>query len=246
MALVGDATLAVRETAGAWVGRGLAPLFVVGTKARRKSRFVHPAGTTFHAQLYARTSDERLSGYALVRFSGAWWKDADRSPELLGCAVRLCAPDEVLSPGPHAQDLLFATLKYPWVLPAAFVRTQSRDFLANTYYGASPFDLEGAGPVKLRLRPRTGSGAPGRNRKERLLYAVQTGMVSLALEFRPHLRPGAQWAPLADLVLRAPAEMDAQALRFNPFQTGRGLRPRGFVQAIRKTAYPPSQDARQH
>jgi hypothetical protein len=61
------------------------------------------------------------------------------------------------------------------------------------------------------------------------------------LEESPFAR---RWQPLLDVRLLAPVDVDQSALRFSPFNDAAGLRPTGFVHAIRVAAYASSQRAR--
>jgi hypothetical protein len=53
--------------------------------------------------------------------------------------------------------------------------------------------------------------------------------------------PDAPWEPLADVTLREPADIDQEALGFDPFRAGLGIEPVGFVQGLRWAVYPASQ-----
>lgn len=234
-----------RETAGSVIGGFIAPAFAAGSHARR-ARVFHPMGTVFEAAVTPLTQDgtpgmvaRSLAGHAVVRFSGGIWKAEDRWPDLLGCAIRFCPPERVLAPSRLDQDLVFATLRFPWTLGLALFSTRASDFFSNVYFGASPFLMEGQGVVKLRLRAE-GPTPEGRNRTERLMSAVKAGTAIARIEFKSHLLP-APWRPLATIQLLAAAREELGQLRFNPFLDGRGLRPVGFVQALRKPAYRVSQ-----
>jgi hypothetical protein len=55
---------------------------------------------------------------------------------------------------------------------------------------------------------------------------------------------GSTWQPVASIRLLEGAAIDPAALRFWPFQTDRGVTPRGFVHALRRGVYWASQRAR--
>src|SRR5581483_12347742 len=104
-----------------------APLFAA-VSALRHARTFHPHGRTFVARV-VRHPDlpldleplaERLVGDALVRFSGALWKEEPHRPDVLGCAIRFRhdASDSA-EPEPGDQDLLLATILRPWTMPIA-------------------------------------------------------------------------------------------------------------------------------
>jgi hypothetical protein len=244
-----NATPGIGAGLGTVAGWLIAPLFFA-TSLMRHARTFHPRGPTYHATVQAsseapaelRTLAERLSGRALVRFSGALWKKARRVPDVLGCAVRLRREDTDTSvPGPDDQDLLFATIRRPWTMGLAPFTTTTKDYLANDYFAVSPFDSPEREKVFLRLRPSHAS-AEGGTREERLEKEVRRGGAVLAVEVGE--RPFGPWSPLATITLEREAHIDGEALRFLPFRHGRGLRPRGFVHALRAGVYALSQSAR--
>jgi len=239
----------LRERVGEVVGRLGAPLFAIAASARH-GRALHPDGLVLHATVDAeetgdprlRAVGERLSGPALVRLSAALWKRGPERIDVLGCAVRFRSTDEdSVDPRSGDQDLLFATVRSPMTMAVAPLRTNAHDFLGNTYFATAPFDVSGVGRCKWRLVPE-GASEPGANRRERLLRAIAAGAASLSLQLRPTWTPS--YAPVARLRLRSVMEVDQQALQFDPFRTGRGIVPRGFVHALRRGADAGSQVAR--
>jgi hypothetical protein len=76
----------------------------------------------------------------------------------------------------------------------------------------------------------------------RLVREVERGDAILGLEIS--YGPYGPWTPLAFVVLDAVAKLDGEALRFDPFRTGRGVHPHGFLQALRRGVYAVSQRAR--
>src|SRR4051812_19014932 len=188
-----------REQVGILAGWMAAPLTGAGSLLRH-ARLFHPEGAVFRARVepdegtpYAATA-RRLSGPALARLSTAWWRRGRELPDALGLALRLRDRDEpstVAEPGD--QDLLFATIRHPLTTLLAPLSTQVHDFLANDYYGVSPFVIEGIGRAWLRaVSPRPASA--GQDRGERLLAAVATGQARFVLEVqRGRFSP---WEPL--------------------------------------------------
>ena len=77
------------------------------------------------------------------------------------------------------------------------------------------------GLAYLRLRPERASGDVGGARAERLRAAVERGDAALVLEVRRAWRR--RWRPAARVTLRAPVDVDQEAMRFSPFRTGRGV-----------------------
>jgi len=100
--------------------------------------------------------------------------------------------------------------------------------------------------VKVRLRsPRLGNGSR-ESRAEHLRRMVSEGRATYELQFRRlNVSPLARsWEPVVRLTLVAPVDTDQAALRFSPFRCGAGLRPVGFVHALRLAVYAASQKAR--
>jgi hypothetical protein len=230
---------------GAAVGGVLAP--ITGLVSRlRHARMFHPDGAVYRATVAVAESappdlrrvGNRLTGAALVRFSSAWWRAPREWPDVLGMAVRWAPPD--------TQDLLLATIRFPWTTPFAPLATDVRSFLWNHYHAVSPFVIEPVGRVKLRMRSpriRNRSGVP---RLVHLAREIEAGRAIWTLEAR-RLAPSffrRRWEPVAQLVLQRRVTIDQAALRFSPFITGRGLLPVGFVHGLRAATYAASQRAR--
>lgn len=238
----------VLERIGDVAGWLIGPLFAATTAARHARTF-HPKGDVLRARATPEVSSgtlgalaKNLQGPALVRFSGALFRSDHHLPDVLGCAIRFRSTDEP-SPEPRIgdQDLLLATIRRPWTMFFAPLTTHARDFLANDYYGTSPFDLPGYGRGYLRARAdRVAPRFPRRH--ERLFAAVWRGEAALHLEVSRG--PRGPWQPLVRIVLDGAAALDDAALRFAPFRTGRGIRPRGLVHALRRGVYAASQAAR--
>lgn len=238
--------------AGLALGWVIGPVFAL-TSWLRRSRTFHPRGAVYHAWAAQHPAvaqelsplAERLTGAALVRFSGALWKRAESLPDVLGCAIRLRAGDsgdgEDAEPSEGDQDLLFATIRRPWTMPFAPFSTAVHDYLANDYFAVSPFDAGLPRSIYLRLHPVEKARERG-SRGDRLARAVARHAAVLDLEASHG--PFGPWSPLITLVLQRPARMDSERLRFRPFRSGRGLTPRGFVHSLRVGVYALSQGAR--
>jgi hypothetical protein len=232
------------------VGWAVAPLFGLSSFLRRARTF-HPRGPIYRAHGVRhrdappelRALAGRLEGPALVRWSGALWKRSQRLPDVLGCAIRFRRSEgDSAAPERDDQDLLFATIRRPWTMPSAPFTTNVRDYLANTYYAVSPFDVGEARRAYLRLRPAVSPGACRGSREARLASATSRGEATLDLGIADG--PFGPWSPLLCVRLVAEAEIDGEALRFDPFRDGRGVSPRGFVHALRRGVYRLSQRAR--
>ncbi len=243
MSIIGSAL----GRAAGWLG---APAFGLVSLARRARTF-HPRGATYVAAVEAHPNAPaelaslavRLSGPALVRFSGALWKHAHVLPDVLGCAIRFRASmRETAEPSAGDQDLLFATIRRPWTMPFAPLTTNVRDYLANDYFAVSPFDAALGRQVYLRVHPGHRSRLERGPRAERLDAEAALGDARFELDVSNG--PYGPWSPAVTISLGHRADVDDEALRFRPFRTGRGVRPRGFVHALRRGVYAMSQLAR--
>jgi hypothetical protein len=233
---------------GLLTGIAVAPAVALGSYLRH-SRLFHPSGVIVRGRVRASGGDVQaralgaaLAGHVFARFSGAWWKTYDL-PDVLGCALRFSADSE-LRPlaGPDDQDLLLATIRHPLTTLLAPLSTDVSDFLRNHYYGVSPFRVANLGRIKLRLSA-AGHSPPADTREQRLIHALELGPIHLTLEARAN-QLGSAYRPIAHIELLERVDADDRELRFNPFATGRGLVPAGFVHAIRVGAYAASRRAR--
>jgi hypothetical protein len=212
----------------------------------------HPDGVVYQANVEPLTLNpqllpiaERLSGLALVRFSSALWRGGRQWPDVLGAAIRFgwVGANPGLS---AAQDLLLATIRFPWTMPFAPFATNFRSYLWNHYHAVSPFEVAGIGRVKIRLRSPRLRNRSSETRAEHLRQTTRDGGARFELEFRrldvgPLFR---HWQPVARLTLIGQFDADQAALRFSPFRAGAGIQPVGFVHALRLAAYAASQQAR--
>jgi hypothetical protein len=240
------------STLGGWLaGLALSPI-TGGLSALRQSRMFHPRGLVCEAEVEAaaqtpvsRELAVRLAGPALLRWSSAWWKQGEAT-DVLGCALRFSSQPLRSEPHPGDQDLLLATIQRPWSMGAAPWTTDTHDFLANHYYGVSPFLVAGR-RVEWRLTPELGA-PPGQSRAERLERALHEG-ACLRLELADYAgwwrRPlDSSFESVVRVRLRRFLDLDQDALRFDPFRAGRGIEPVGFVHAMRRATYLTSQRAR--
>jgi hypothetical protein len=241
------------ELSGRALGLALAP-FTGLLSAARRARMFHPNGVLCSARAEplvssgpARDVAERLAGPVLIRWSSAWWKHVEWV-DAFGCALRFTGEPFGTEPQPGDQDLLLATIQRPWTLPFAPLTTNHRDFLANVYYGVSPFEVPPLGRIEWRLCAR--QPAPGIGpRRERLARAIAQDRAVVVLEWSPYPGPferpvAARFAPLLEIRLTGEVELDQRALRFDPFRAGRDVQPVGFVHALRRSTYRASQALR--
>jgi hypothetical protein len=235
--------------AGTAFGTLLAP--VAGAVAwARRARVFHPEGAVYAAEVSPAGADltgvgQRLAGPALVRLSTAVWRGGREWIDVLGCAVRFRRiASQSADAEPGDQDLLLATVRNPWTTLLAPLTTQQHDFLRNDYYAVSPFAVDGvARRVKLRaVTRREGTGVlapgPGLSRGERLDLDVRDGRAVFELQAKLGRD---EYLPVARIALRERVAVDQEKLRFSPFRDGRGIRPRGFVHALRLGTYSASQ-----
>ena len=236
-----------REEVGGWLaGAALAPLTGLAS-ALRQSRLFHPSGITCIAEARnvavtpeAREVAERLAGPVLMRWSSAWWKHGERH-DVLGCALRFTQGPIGIEPQPHDQDLLLATIQRPWTMALSPLTTRQHDFLGNHYFTVSPFDAPPLGRVEWRLSP-PGALYGGSDRRARLSRAIEAGAARVRLEWCPYAgaltrpQPDA-FEPVVELAIARLVEVDQRRLRFDPFRSGRGITPVGFVHAMRRAAY---------
>lgn len=241
--------MSVRDDLGDVIGR-LWSGPVAAISAARKARMFHPRGIALAARVEGTGSGplaelgRRLAGPALARFSGALFKADVQRFEVLGLALRFSdAPVVEATPRERDQDVLLATIVSPFSMPLSPFTTRSDDYLANHYWAVSPFEVGGPARVKLRVSPA--SPAPPRTagtRDDKLVEALGAGRGVLVLEARRTLRIG--WEAVARVHLEAVSTIDQEALRFDPFRSGRAIVPAGLVHHIRRDVYPASQDAR--
>lgn len=137
------------ERIGGLAGSLVSPLFRAARTWRRKHA-LPPRGDCAEAQVTVaddvapnlRALAERLCGDALVRFSDAHITSRARWPDVLGCAIRFGlhsnGGDDVHD---GVQDLLLATVKRPWTAPLSSLTTHAHDYLANDYFGVSPYSI---------------------------------------------------------------------------------------------------------
>lgn len=207
--------------------------------AARGGKAVHPHGAVHEATiaisgdgapaaaaLLSRAKEHR----ALIRFSRSLGLPRPL-PDLLGMSIRM--PD-VHGPGRHQDFMLVTSADLPVVhhgfLPAG-------DVWERPYTSSLPY-RSGDDLFIVGALPKDGPRPDGENELDRLAKAAATGelrfdlaVASLMGRFRPvgEIRIGA----------RLPDELDA--IQMNPWNTGGGLEPAGFLNRLRDYAYPLSQ-----
>ena len=224
------------DAAGVALGAALAGVGFV-----RRAKPVHPHGVTYRARLSVAGAPSAPAGStllsapgehrAIVRFSRSI--GAPRPlPDLLGMSLRVL---DAYGPDLH-QDFLLVTcgarpLLHHVLLPAADV--QQRPYSSAFPYRAGDRRfVVGALPDPDSPRP------DGDDELHRLARAAATGRLSFALAVAAV--PGS-FRRVASIHVEEPLPDTFEALRFNPFHCGGGLRPSGLLNRMRRTAYPLSQ-----
>jgi hypothetical protein len=235
-------------TAGLMVATGFYAL-----AALRRRRSLHPTGIGYQGWL--RVPDERplrpgapllfqagVTHQALLRFSrGAGLPEP--LPDALGVALKL--------PGAHGpgvdQDLLLtSSTDRPLLRRLLFPATS---FVRGAFSTALPYDL-GSERVVLLLVPMLTSAGPSPgdagHRPVGGALAELRAVAANGLEFE--LRTAKSFGrsqPLATVTVGLPLSVDqTEALRFNPWTTGPGIHPSGWLNLLRDAAYQASQRGR--
>lgn len=238
---------------GVTMGAILSPM-AFSFSLMRNARFFHPSGVVHSARVVPPPGVRpgapaelaaRLAGPALVRLSGGLFKQQDRK-DALGIGLRLhCNPRPSAYSCRDDQDLFFISVRSFTLskVLSGMDQTNREDFLDNTYWGISEYEVDGFGRASFRITPSGGAGSPGADRAERLQAASRQGKARLLLEAAP--LGSDLYFPVAELHLgpRLSPEMEAE-LRLVPGRAGRGVRPRGFWQGMKVAPYKASQLAR--
>jgi len=224
--------------AGFTVGGALAAL-----AALRGGKAVHPHGAVYEAELVVSTHSDGLAHTelfgaaarrpALVRFSRSLGLPR-RLPDLLGMSVRVL---DVYGPGRHQDFLMVSSVDAP-VLHHLFVPAtdvQQRLYSSSLPYRAGDRTLL-VGAVARADSPRFESGTE----LERLAAAAATGALVFDLSVA---EVWGKFRPVAELRVGDSLPPEADALVFNPWNTGGGLELIGFLNRMRDIAYPLSQRA---
>lgn len=223
------------EVAGLSMGAVLAAL-----AAARRGKAFHPEGVVHDARLAitgasapqaAELLSRRGEHRAIVRFSRAVGLPRP-IPDLLGLSLRV----------PHAygrdrhQDLLLVTSADHPLLHHIFL--PARDVQQRPYTSSLPYRAGGelflVGALPRRESPRP----DGRDELDRLHIAASTGRLEFDLAVAPVAGRFRSVGRLR-IGLRLGPELDA--LRFNPWNTGGGMQPAGWLNDARDRAYKLSQ-----
>lgn len=238
-----------------WTAAAAAPAVAAGfylLAVARRRRSLHPTGTGYRGWLVVGDEDPGRPGVplfrpgttqpALVRFSrGAGLPEP--LPDALGVAVKL--PD-AYGPGGDQDLLLTSSADRPLLRRLLF---PARSFVRGAFSTALLYDLDGE-RVVLLLVPvpadgrRSACGAAHRHPGGALAELDAVAEEGLRFELRTAGSFGPS-QPLATLTTSQPLPAEqTQALRFNPWTTGPGIRPSGWLNLLRDTAYRASQRGR--
>jgi len=224
------------DLAGYGLGAALA-----GLARMRGGKAVHPHGAVHRARLVVAGSPHAPDAAqlftvasehaAIVRFSRSLGLPRP-IPDLLGMSVRVL---DVYGPARHQDFLLVTSVDLP-ILHHLFVPAtdvQQRVYSSSLPYraGTETF-LVGAVPDRRSPRP------PGDDELDRLRRAAGTGSLVFGLAVAP---VGGRFRRVGSLHVEDRLPEDADALRFNPFNCGGGMRPVGALNRLRDYAYPLSQ-----
>jgi hypothetical protein len=237
-----------------WAAAAAGPVVAAGfytLAALRRRRSLHPTGVGYQGRL--RVPDERpprpgvplfqagATHPVLVRFSrGAGLPEP--LPDALGVAIKL--PD-AHGPGVDQDLLLTSSTDRPLLRRLLF---PARSFVRGAFSTALPYDL-GSERVVLVLVPapiNAGRSAGGGGRRPVGGLAELRAVAANGLEFE--LRTAKSFGrsqPLATVTVDAPLPADqTEGLRFNPWTTGPGIHPSGWLNLLRDAAYQASQRGR--
>jgi hypothetical protein len=239
-----------------WAAAVAAPAAAAGFYALamlRHRRSLHPSGVGYQGQLRIRDDGSGRPGVpllrpgtarpTLLRFSRAGLPEP--LPDALGVAVKL--PD-AHGRGADQDLLLTSSADRPLLRRLLF---PARSFVRGAFSTALPYDLGGERVVLLLVPVHTGSGrspgrAPGGVARGGGALAELRAAAADALGFE--LRTAGTFGrsqPLATLSVTQPLSAEqTEALRFNPWTTGPGIRPAGWLNLLRDAAYRASQRGR--
>jgi hypothetical protein len=235
-----------------WAAAAAAPAVAAGFSllaGLRRRRSLHPTGAGYHA--WFRVDDGRpavplfRSGAAqpaLLRFSRAAGLP-EPLPDALGVAVKL--PD-AYGPGADQDLLMTSSIDRPLLRRLLFPATS---FVRGAFSSALPYQLGDQRAVLLLVPALPDAGLPdGAVQRRGGALAELDAAIAAGLQFQ--LRTAGSLGPsqpLATLTTGPPLSTEqTEQLRFNPWTTGPGIRPFGWLNLLRDTAYRASQRGRPH
>ncbi len=208
------------EVAGTAAGTAMAAL-----AGLRRGKAVHPQGEVFEARIRVWGDDAAPQASELLstRAEHPAVVRFSRSigvprplPDLLGLSLRVL---DAYGPRRHQDLLLVTSVDHP-VLHHVFVPAKG---IADQPYSSS---------------------LPYRAGDERFVVGV---LPQSETRFDLAVAPlDGRFTPIARIELGPKLSETADALRFNPFNTGGGLEPSGWLNSLRRRAYPMSQETWGH
>jgi hypothetical protein len=204
----------------------------------------HPQGSGYHAEVVI-TPGERPTGSpfldqpgsfeAVVRFSrGAGIPDP--VPDVLGLAIKVL---DAHGPG-RDQDLLLVSSATPPF--GRHLLVPATGFLGRPFSSVLPY-LVGRRVRVFGASPMTEPVHDGGTALAEVQVAATSGELKYDLVMAPEF---GSWRRIGQLRIYEPLDDDeADALRFNPWNTGPAITPLGVLQALRRYAYTGSQSQRQ-
>ena len=240
-----------------WAAAAAAPAAAAGFSllARlRRRRSLHPTGAGYRGWIVGDDHPDRRGvplfqpgtvATAVLRFSRAAGLP-EPLPDALGVAVKL--PD-VYGPGADQDLLLTSSIDRPLLRRLLFPATS---FLRGAFSSALPYELgDRQQRVVLLLVPKppdAGRSPETVGRRHGNAWAELDAATAAGLQFQ--LRTAGSFGPsqpLATLTIESPLTAEqTEELRFNPWTTGPGIRPSGWINLLRDTAYRASQRVRPH
>jgi hypothetical protein len=225
------------DIAGASFGSVLAAVAAV-----RRAKAVHPDGVAYDARFVAagtpaapRAAEllrERREYRAIVRFSRSVGVPHP-IPDLLGMGIRVI---DAYGRGRH-QDFLLVSSADHHVMHHLFL--PARDVQQRPYSSAVPYRAGDERFIVGALPDPRSPRMQGRTEFDRLDAAAVTGR--LRFQFAVAAVRG-RFRPVAELHIAGRLD-ELDALRFNPWNTGGGLEPAGWLNGARDRAYKLSQAA---
>lgn len=234
------------ERVGAQLGSVIAPIFAAVSRIRGARTF-HPRGDLARVTVEPIASEDHalkrlgwsLKGKGLIRFSNALFAaKVPVMPDVLGCSLALVDED-----GKPDQHLLMATIQRPWTMLLAPMSTNVKDYLANDYFGVSPFSAPGIESLYLSLR-REEAGEQQTAEDRQSLFTKEVD-AHRSLVLAASTGPRGPWTPVARVTLQERLGEESGAMEFDPFLDGRGLVPHGFIHSLRKSVYAASRKGRE-
>ncbi len=208
---------ATSEAAATFAGLAMGAL-----AALRRGKAVHPQGEVYEATLQIAGAPEAPQGASLltrpgerravVRFSRSLGVPRPL-PDLLGLALRVL---DAYGPDRHQDFLLVTSIDRP-VLRHVFV--PARGIADRAYSSSLPY--------------RAGD-------EEFVVGVLPISEQRFQLAVAPLIGRGT-FRPVGEIRIGRRLDDVADALRFNPFNTGGGIEPAGRLNALRRRAYPMSQ-----